>query len=370
MKQSRKPKSADDLVGEAFALQQQGEAIAAARMYREALKLAPAHHAAMSLLAMILIERDVRAAIGLLEQAIALAPRVAWYHLTLGHAYAAAGDDERAVAAMQASARLDRSSAIPRYDLARHHLQHRRSEPALAALRDVLAVDPAHARARFLVASLTGGQVETAPADYVTELFDSYAPAFEAHLVEGLQYRAPSELAELVASDGTDGARAWQVVDLGCGSGLAGVAFRALARHLIGSDLSPKMIEVARARGVYDELHVEDLLATLARARDVDLVIAADVFIYVGALEAAFAAVATSLRPGGRFALSTEAHDGDGVVLRPSSRYAHADGYIRGLAAQHGFEVRLANATTVRVEHGAPIAGMLYLLIRGAGSQP
>ncbi|TMQ08060.1 MAG: tetratricopeptide repeat protein [Deltaproteobacteria bacterium] len=165
------------------------------------LRQKPDHHTALNLLAMILIERgDAAAATPLITRAIAVAPDVAWYHLNLGHAHAAAGLDEPAVDAMAASARLDPTSAIPCYDLARHHLRHRRPDEALAALHQVLARDPSHQRARFLAASLSGEHVDTAPADYVTELFDSYAPRFEDHLVNALAYQAPERLAALVAA--------------------------------------------------------------------------------------------------------------------------------------------------------------------------
>ncbi|HEX4420043.1 MAG TPA: methyltransferase domain-containing protein [Kofleriaceae bacterium] len=403
VKPARRPaRSATELVVEGFALHQRGDAAAAEAAYRAALAQEPDHHGALGLLAMMALERDdAEAAAALFTRAIAIAPEVAWYHLNLGHAYAASGLDDRAVAAMTASVGLDPESPIPGYDLARHHLRHGRPAAALVALRQVLAVDPAHARAGFLVASLSGGHVATAPADYVTELFDSYAPSFEAHLVSVLDYQAPHQLAALVTAAGHAPARAWQVADLGCGSGLGGVAFRDFARHLIGSDLSPRMVELARARGVYDELHVEDLTQTLQRAaarddaqaggarRDdaqagdarLDLIVAADVFIYVGALEAAFAAAAAALRPGGLLAFSTERWDGaggdhsddhgddhgdgHGYRLLPSSRYAHADGYIRALAERHGFAIRAAEATAIRSDHGAPIAGVLYLLAAG-----
>jgi predicted TPR repeat methyltransferase len=358
---------AGELIAEALALQERGALAEAEQRYRELLQAEPAHHAAMNLLAMILIERDdAGAATPLITRAIELAPDVAWYHLNLGHACAAAGHDAPAVAAMMTSARLDPASPIPRYDLARHHLRHGRPGEALVALREVLDRDPAHDRARFLVASLTGGHVDAAPADYVTELFDSYAPRFEAHLVDVLGYAAPARLAELVAAAGDPPRRAWRVADLGCGSGLGGVAFRDFAHHLVGSDLSPRMIELARRRGVYDELHVEDLTATLGRtAAGLDLVVAADVFIYVGALDRALGAAARALRPGGLLAFSTERCDGDGYRLLPSSRYAHADGYIRGLAQRHGFAIRDARDTVLRVDHAGPVAGVLYLLAAG-----
>jgi predicted TPR repeat methyltransferase len=362
-------RSATELVAEAFALHERGEVAAAEQRYREALRQEPAHHGALSLLAMLLMERsDHAAAATLLTRAIAFAPEVAWYHLNLGHAYAAAGLDDRAVEAMTASASLDPASAIPRYDLARHHLRHGRRSEALAGFQQVLARDPSHQRARFLVASLSGGHVDTAPADYVTELFDSYASSFEAHLVKALDYKVPEQLAELVRADGHVAQRAWHVVDLGCGSGLGGVAFRGFARHLVGSDLSPRMIEVARARGVYDELHVEDLTATLRRATDVDLVVAADVFIYVGALDEAFGVASAALRAGGLFAFSTESCEGDGYRLLPSSRYAHGGGYVRQLAQRHGFSIRAVRDTVLRIEHDEPVAGTLYLLAAASRS--
>src|SRR5262249_42544193 len=110
-------------------------------------------------------------------------------------------------------------------------------------------------------------------------------------------------------------------------------------------------------------LHVEDLTATLHRARgDTDLVVAADVFIYVGALDDAFRAAAGALRPGGLLAFSTERCDGDGFRLLPSSRYAHGDGYVRGLAGRHGLVVRAARDTVLRTDHAGPVGGVLYLL--------
>jgi predicted TPR repeat methyltransferase len=133
---------------------------------------------------------------------------------------------------------------------------------------------------------------------------------------------------------------------------------------LIGSDLSARMIARARQRAIYDELYCEDLLATLAREREVDLVVAADVFIYVGALDATFAACAAALRSGGRLAFSVERAEGTGFVLLPTLRYAHADAYVRGLAGTHALAIERAEPSILRVDKGAPIHGTLYLLRR------
>ena len=154
-------------------------------------------------------------------------------------------------------------------------------------------------------------------------------------------------------------------MDLGCGTGLAGVELRAYARTLIGSDLSTRMIARARERGIYDELHVEDLATTLARARDVDLIVAADVFVYVGALDATFAACAGALRSSGLFAFSIERSGGNDVVLQPTLRYAHGGAYIAGLASTHGFVVARSEPSIIRIDRGKPVDGVIYLLRRG-----
>jgi predicted TPR repeat methyltransferase len=133
---------------------------------------------------------------------------------------------------------------------------------------------------------------------------------------------------------------------------------------MIGSDLSPRMIIRARQRGVYDELHVEDLLATLARETDVDVIVAADVFIYVGVLEATFAACAKALRPGGLLAFSIEKSAGEEVALLSTLRYAHAEKYIATLAETNGLAIERTEPTVLRVDAERPIEGVLYVLRR------
>ena len=366
-KATSRPGAAAQLVMQGVELHKQDQLDAAAQAYRAALALEPDHPDALNLLGMIVMDQgDPTTAARLIARAVAVNPRMAPYHLNLGNAFAAAGMDAFAVEAYDIAARLEPGNVVARYSLGLHHIRHQRHAEALAALRQVVEVDPGHTRASFLVAGLSGGHSDSVAADYVADLFDSYAATFEEHVVQFLDYRAPHDLAALVAGAGHVPARAWTVLDLGCGTGLCGVAFRDFARHLIGSDLSARMIDIAGKRGVYDELRVEALLATLARARarPVELVVAADVFIYVGALEATFAACAAALAPGGLFAFSTERWDGDGFRLRTTCRYAHADGYIRALASDTGFAVDQAREIVVRTDNKEPIPGFAYLLRR------
>lgn len=367
----RKPTGRDveTLVTSAQQAAEHGDLATAEARYREALRAAPDHLGVLTLLGMLLVERDeADAAIDLLEHARAIAPDFPPVHLGLGSAYAAAGHDDLAVTAMETAVKLDPSSTVPLERLAKHHILMQRPREAIGALRRILRREPQHAQARFLLAGLTNDieamRTLAPPAEWIADLFDTYAPRFDKHLVEGLQYSVPRALAKLVVELAEPPWDEWRVVDLGCGTGLAAIEFQLYADTLIGVDLSAQMIARARQRGIYDELYCEDLTATLARVSDADLIVAADVFIYVGALEATFAACARALRAGGLLAFSVERHDGDGYVLQPKLRYAHSDAYVRELAQQHGFAIERAEGSVLRIDNGQPAHGILYVLRR------
>jgi predicted TPR repeat methyltransferase len=220
---------------------------------------------------------------------------------------------------------------------------------------------------RYYLASLGEGEApRNAPRQYVEALFDGYAEGFEEHLVKVLNYHAPDVLTDGLARMGRRFSRA---LDLGCGTGLCGPLVRPLADELHGVDLSHSMVEQARARGVYDAVWQDDIAAHLrSTSMRYDLVLAADVFIYVGALEEVFAGVAGAMDRGGVFCFSIEStHDQDGsadFVLRPSLRYAHSAGYIRKLAEQYGFEISATQDHPIRDDQRTPIPGVFAWLIR------
>jgi len=213
-----------------------------------------------------------------------------------------------------------------------------------------------------------------APRRYVEALFDSYAEGFDEHLVGKLGYRTPWLIAEMLQREGAGpddrhGApKRWRLaVDLGCGTGLLGPLLAPYCDAIDGVDLSTLMLGKARALGCYRHLVHGDVAEHLHGTHERhDLVVAADVFVYIGDLEAVFSGAARALGPGGLFAFSVE-EAGAGVErfeLRASSRYAHAEGCLRNLAAAHGFEVCSITRTTLRHEQRQPIGGMLVLLAR------
>jgi predicted TPR repeat methyltransferase len=239
-----------------------------------------------------------------------------------------------------------------------------RDDEALAAFRLAAQRGADSPMNRYYLAGLGGAEAPPAPPrEYVESLFDLYAQEFDAHLVQVLRYRAPQILVDGLRRGGP---RFRAALDLGCGTGLCGPLLRPLAVRLDGVDLSQRMVARASASGCYDAVLQADLADYLhGTDRRHDLLVAADVFIYVGVLERVFAGAARVLEPGGHFCFSVELAPGpDDVVLRPSLRYAHSRGYIRKLAEAHGFEIRATAEHSIREDQGTPIPGLFAWLVR------
>jgi predicted TPR repeat methyltransferase len=207
------------------------------------------------------------------------------------------------------------------------------------------------------------------PPTYVTALFDQYAPKFESALVDTLGYRGPAVLFKAVLAACTAVERTMvfkRAIDLGCGTGLAGAAFAAQAGEIIGIDLSPRMIEHARATGFYAELEVAEIVDGLRRrpAASTDLILAADVLIYLHDLAPLLAEVARVLVPGGVLAFTAESHEGDGVVLGAGLRYAHSVDYVRALIAAAGLTPSQLEPASIRNEGNIPVPGFVAVAIR------
>lgn len=211
------------------------------------------------------------------------------------------------------------------------------------------------------------------PQDYVRGLFDWYAADFDAHLVGSLGYQLPQTLAGGLARTGV--AHFPTALDLGCGTGLCAQPLGPWVGRLDGVDLSERMLEHAQALGRYDHLEQGDAVEYLRRTgRRYALVVAADVFIYIGALEGVFAGVMRVLEPGGVLCFSVEAAEGSqdkalaapesGYVLRPTLRYAHSQPYLWALAQAHGLEVCSVQRLALRQDQGTALDGLCVWMRR------
>ena len=236
------------------------------------------------------------------------------------------------------------------------------------AYRTCLSLDPADRPGAELKLAVIGAiATPTAPpSGFVEALFDHYASTFDASLVGKLGYRVPDllESAILAAPHSPSAVRFELALDLGCGTGLMGERLRPLAAKLVGFDISTGMLKKAMAKQIYDGLERADLQQLGESSVRPDLAVAADVFMYIGALDGVFGAIAAMLKPGGLFAFSVEAHDGQGFALRDSRRFAHSQTYVCDQLSVHGFELISLERETIRMDRNAPIEGLIVVASR------
>jgi predicted TPR repeat methyltransferase len=241
---------------------------------------------------------------------------------------------------------------------------------AVAAFARARDSDPEDAQGALLqLARLGAGEAAPAMSEaYLRRLFDQYAGRYDTALTEHLRYRGPAVLRETVAQVMREAGREPHfaaVLDLGCGTGLGGAAFRPLAGRITGVDLAPAMIAKATEKGIYDRTAVAsltDFLSGEAAARErYDLVLAADVFVYVNDLAPIVAGLEKVLAPGGLVAFTTETHCGDGVRLLPTLRFAHSESYLRNVLGANRLAVRHLAKTSVRSEKGQPVDGLIVV---------
>jgi predicted TPR repeat methyltransferase len=263
-----------------------------------------------------------------------------------------------AIGELQRALRLDHESVEARRLLGLAWLAAGEPEKALQAFARLDGVDEEVARAEAM------RDRSRSDPDYVRHLFDQFSRDYDLRMLETLAYRAPRilrELAELLMP----GREGLAILDLGCGTGLAGAAFRDMAVRLDGIDLSPGMVEKARARGVYDRLAVADIeQMPEADGTGYDLLVAADTLIYLGDLSAVFAAARARLEPGGTFLFTVERKEGEGFDLGPKRRWRHSDVYLREASIQAGFDMTGCVACTPRSEAHVPVEGLAVALSR------
>jgi len=217
--------------------------------------------------------------------------------------------------------------------------------------------------------------VERCPSNYIVDLYSTFAATFDDQLVNKLHYQTPTKLrkrVDEVVKQSSQNECFNTLADLGCGTGLSGVAFKSLAKNMVGVDLSLEMIAKAEKRGCYKSLHVGDIESILTSPistgeETFDMIIACDVFVYIGDLQSVFESVAKCLNPShGLFAFSTELLEEDtkdnGYVLQTTARFSHKQSYIKSLSEQCGFKVVAMKNDVIRKNAGKDIQGTLTIL--------
>jgi predicted TPR repeat methyltransferase len=380
------------------ALHQLGRSAEGARLIEQAIAIVPNDASAHANLGNVLKQQgNLDGAESCYERALALAPNDAGTLNNLGTVFRAKGRLEEAITLFRRAIELDPERVDARHNLGnvmftlgraeegldqyRHAIRilpygadsYRRMgivlcglgrvEQALETFRKWAEIHPNDPEAQHYVSACTGQNVPArASEDFVRNTFDRFATSFDA-VLERLQYQAPTIVGDIVEELYGAPQGNLDVLDAGCGTGLAGPRLRPFARKLVGVDLSPRMLGAADERKVYDELVVAELTGYLkATARSFDLVVSVDTLVYFGDLAPVAEGLALALRPGGHalftLELASDEQAPQGYVLNPHGRYAHSESYVQRTLSEAGIEPRELRAVELRLEAGKRVKGL------------
>ncbi|MFT5682994.1 MAG: putative TPR repeat methyltransferase, partial [Myxococcota bacterium] len=285
------PNHADAIDLLAVSRSQRGEHAEAIALWRRALSARPGHSRSRNNLAAALRQQgaaalsrsDAGSALPLLDESIRLEPGDVTGHLFRSDALRQLGRLRDAFESCQDALQIDPDRPEVHHNVGNLFKETGQNDQAIAAYRKAMELGSTHPATQLALDALTGQTPEVSPEAVVRDLFDSYADSFESHLVSELGYRTPTLLRQLY--DRVGGGSVRRLVDLGCGTGLSGEAFSDIATELVGVDLSGKMIESARGKGLYKSLHVGEVVSFLTKSTArYELLLAADVLVYIGNL--------------------------------------------------------------------------------------
>jgi len=315
--------------------------------------------ARLTLIKALLVLNDTGRALEEAREAVSLNPNVAVAVLALGETLLAAQALPTAIAELQRALRLDPALSRARELIAAAWLKAGEADKALENLRELENPPP-----QMIAACKAIKAASRSDPGYVRHLFDQFSADYDQRMIGQLAYAAPQILFDL-AGMVLPGAENLSILDLGCGTGLAGAVFKPLAARLDGVDLSPAMIEKARARRIYDQLEVGDLETSLSVPnRSYDLILAADTLVYLGDLGPVFKGARNCLAPDGCFLFTVEKMDGTEFELGSKRRWRHSEAYLRRLAEQAGFTIAGLVAAAPRQEANQPVEGLAVALTR------
>jgi predicted TPR repeat methyltransferase len=244
------------------------------------------------------------------------------------------------------------------------HLMLKQQSEAIRHFEKALEIAPDNEAIRHTLRILKQDSAITdSPPAYVEALFNSYADHFDKHLLQQLHYRGPLLLKEALEQVSQCKTADWQVLDLGCGTGLCGEVMRPFAKRLIGVDLSENMLTLAAQKEIYDELIHEAILPYLREQyHQFQLITSADTFVYTGDLAPIFAAAHQALAEKGLLVFNAEISDDVDFKLTSSGRFAHSQRYLDAISMTQHFTIAFYQRAVIRTQAGQPVWVHVYVL--------
>jgi predicted TPR repeat methyltransferase len=310
-------------------------------------------------------------ALSCFERALAAKPEFVEALSNRATAYLELNRIEDALAGFEAALAVDSNHAVTWNNRGNALMSANRYEEALESYERALAIQPEFAEAKDNRGNALFAlrRMSRCPPAYIRALFDDYSRYYDAAMVEALGYRGHFHLRTLAERVLPRWTPPWRILDLGSGTGLVGETFKELAQggRLDGIDLSPRMIEAARARGIYDELILGDLETVLSEPGcRYDLILAADTMVYFGDLGPVLSGIVERLDSGGFYIFAVEAMAGEGWEQMPVHRFRHSEAYLRAASARAGLKFIAIMECLIRRQANEPVAGFAVALQKHA----
>ena len=336
------------------------EALAA---HKKAILLKPDSAAAYNNIGLVLQNLDkLDEALDAYKKALSLKSDFAEAYNNMGNTLKSQGALDQALKAYEKALDIIPEQAETHNNIGTIFLKHGKVEEAIKAFEKALSIKPFYGSAKHMLSALTGNKHETAPRQYVENLFDGYAHKFESSLVGKLEYKMPKLITNILKKYNFSGSLG-SVLDLGCGTGLLGPEIKNHCSKLEGIDLSNPMLAVAKQKNVYDKLSQFDIVEYLSiMPLDFDYYIALDVFIYVGHLSDIFRLISSRNKKPGKLVFSTEHTEIDGYHILKSGRYSHSREYIETLCKKFGYKISHFSTNDLRKEQEHFLTGGIYVL--------
>ncbi len=344
-------------------LRDQGKLEEAIEAYNTALSINPDYAEAYSNIGVSLRDQGkLEEAIEAYNKALSINPDFAEAYSNMGNVLTEQGKLDEALRFYTKALKIKPDYADAYYNTGGILRQQGKLEEAVQAYTKAVSIKPDYASAKHMLSALTGNTNETAPREYVENLFDGYSKKFEASLVDMLEYKIPKLIRDILIQPNSNESLG-SVLDLGCGTGLLGPEIRNQCSRLEGIDLSHAMLELAKQKNVYDKLNHSDIVEYLSNfALGFDYYIALDVFIYVGELAEIFRLIKSRNKKPGKLVFSTEHTELDGFHLLKTGRYSHSKSYIEGLCKKFDYNIDHFATTNLRKEKDDFLTGAIYVV--------
>ena len=252
------------------------------------------------------------------------------------------------------------------YDLGEIEYMRGKREEARIAYEKYLSIHGKDAEIEHILISLRDEPAPPRASDScIKELYARFSRTYDKNMVGELGYQGPLRMTEVLNAQ-LGNISGLTILDLGCGTGLAGKELRPRANYLAGIDLSPEMIAKARETGAYDALEVAEITHWLSSSDQplFSLITACDCLIYFGDLRQVIVPAARRLTPDGRILFTVESSPTDPFRLTDSGRYRHSKAHIESVAGEAGMVVERISEGFLRWEFEEAVQGFTALLRR------